>query len=279
MLSLRLPRLLSSHQVPKAFQEDGIISGYRCPKSSAFDCILSLFHLTNETLNIWTHFLPACYFMRRLLGFSQSLDFLGEAYTWPLLAYLLTCCLYLLASSLAHTFSTMSVRSLHVCFFFDYAALSLYSLGVPLLGRRLLSKRDLPVALRTHPARRAHRVPLLHAPPRASAPWALRLCRPQPPAVPRERGAGHPRAAGGGGGRHGSAACVAPDQRGLRGLLLHAVHGGSGPGRGPEPRPHRSLLARHVADGRHERPSPRGLQPQQAQGALGALDAATDSKL
>nr|XP_032809341.1 membrane progestin receptor gamma-B-like isoform X2 [Petromyzon marinus]APA19927.1 membrane progestin receptor delta isoform 2 [Petromyzon marinus]APA19928.1 membrane progestin receptor delta isoform 3 [Petromyzon marinus]APA19929.1 membrane progestin receptor delta isoform 4 [Petromyzon marinus] len=129
MLSLRLPRLLSSHQVPKAFQEDGIISGYRCPKSSAFDCILSLFHLTNETLNIWTHFLPACYFMRRLLGFSQSLDFLGEAYTWPLLAYLFTCCLYLLASSLAHTFSTMSVRSLHVCFFFDYAALSLYSLG------------------------------------------------------------------------------------------------------------------------------------------------------
>uniref|UniRef100_A0A8C8RJX1 Uncharacterized protein n=1 Tax=Pelusios castaneus TaxID=367368 RepID=A0A8C8RJX1_9SAUR len=40
------------------FWEDGIISGYRHPKSSALDCILSSFQMTNETVNIWTHFLP-----------------------------------------------------------------------------------------------------------------------------------------------------------------------------------------------------------------------------
>ncbi|KFQ07104.1 Membrane progestin receptor gamma-B, partial [Leptosomus discolor] len=48
---------------------------------------------------------------------------------WPLLAYLLTCCIYPLASSCAHTFSTMSTRARHICYFFDYAALSMYSLG------------------------------------------------------------------------------------------------------------------------------------------------------
>ncbi|NXP26270.1 MPRGB protein, partial [Scytalopus superciliaris] len=48
---------------------------------------------------------------------------------WPLLAYLLSCCIYPLASSCAHTFSTMSTRARHICYFFDYAALSMYSLG------------------------------------------------------------------------------------------------------------------------------------------------------
>lgn len=40
------------------FWEDGILSGYRRPSSSARDCVLSSFQMTNETANIWTHFLP-----------------------------------------------------------------------------------------------------------------------------------------------------------------------------------------------------------------------------
>nr|XP_009665577.1 PREDICTED: membrane progestin receptor gamma [Struthio camelus australis] len=61
MLSLKLPRLLSSKQVPEGYQEQGILSGYRHPRSSATDCLLSVFQMTNETLNIWTHFVPAWY--------------------------------------------------------------------------------------------------------------------------------------------------------------------------------------------------------------------------
>lgn len=55
--------LCGSEHLPvlQVFQEDSIISGYRHPCSSARDCILSLFQLTNETLNIWTHFLPTWY--------------------------------------------------------------------------------------------------------------------------------------------------------------------------------------------------------------------------
>ncbi|KAJ7420265.1 membrane progestin receptor gamma [Willisornis vidua] len=126
MLSLKLPRLLSAHQVPKGYQEQGILFGYRPPRSSATDCLLSVFQMTNETLNIWTHFLPAWYFAWTLLGRLQGWD---DPQAWPLLAYLLTCCIYPLASSCAHTFSTMSSRARHICYFFDYAALSMYSLG------------------------------------------------------------------------------------------------------------------------------------------------------
>ncbi|XP_039241280.1 membrane progestin receptor gamma [Pipra filicauda] len=127
MLSLKLPRLLSIHQVPKGYREQGILFGYRPPRSSATDCLLSVFQMTNETLNIWTHFLPAWYFVWTLLGRLQG----GweDPQAWPLLAYLVTCCIYPLASSCAHTFSTMSCRARHLCYFCDYAALSTYSLG------------------------------------------------------------------------------------------------------------------------------------------------------
>ncbi|KAM7424492.1 hypothetical protein PAMA_000708 [Pampus argenteus] len=130
MLSLiKLPRVFTINQVPKVFHEDSIISGYRHPCSSATDCILSLFQLTNETLNIWTHFLPTWYFLWKLVTVVLMQTAWQDSFTWPLVIFLLSCCIYPLASSCAHTFSTMSVQARHICFFFDYGALSFYSLG------------------------------------------------------------------------------------------------------------------------------------------------------
>ncbi|NXN57205.1 PAQR6 protein, partial [Rynchops niger] len=129
MLTIKLPQIFRVHQVPRIFWEDGIMSGYRHPKSSALDCVLSSFQMTNETVNIWTHFLPAWYFVWRFLVLSSSLELWRDPYHWPLLIYLLLVCLYPFASSCAHTFSSMSARARHICYFCDYGALSLYSLG------------------------------------------------------------------------------------------------------------------------------------------------------
>ncbi|NWH84501.1 MPRGB protein, partial [Aegithalos caudatus] len=41
------------------YREPGILSGYRPPRSSARECLLSIFQMNNETLNIWTHLVPA----------------------------------------------------------------------------------------------------------------------------------------------------------------------------------------------------------------------------
>ncbi|GAB1287703.1 Membrane progestin receptor delta [Apodemus speciosus] len=128
MLSLKLPQLLRVHQVPRVFWEEGIMSGYRCPTSSALDCVLSSFQMTNETVNIWTHFLPTWYFLWRLLALGSP-GFRAEPYHLPLLVFLLPACLYPFASCCAHTFSSMSPRARHICYFLDYGALSLYSLG------------------------------------------------------------------------------------------------------------------------------------------------------
>ncbi|GCC16469.1 hypothetical protein chiPu_0021870 [Chiloscyllium punctatum] len=69
------------------------------------------------------------YFLWRFLALSRSVDFYNEAYAWPLFVYMLVICLYPFISSCAHTFSTMSAHVRHVCYFLDYGALSLYSLG------------------------------------------------------------------------------------------------------------------------------------------------------
>nr|XP_056721861.1 membrane progestin receptor gamma [Euleptes europaea] len=129
MLSLKLPRLLSINQVPKVFRERDILFGYRHPWSSARDCIFSVFQMTNETVNIWTHLLPSGYFLWKLFVLLFAWDVWNDPFAWPFLTYMLTCCLYPLASSFAHTFSTMSCQARHICYFFDYGALSLYSLG------------------------------------------------------------------------------------------------------------------------------------------------------
>ncbi|NWR47121.1 MPRGB protein, partial [Regulus satrapa] len=56
---------------PQSYREPGILSGYRPPRSSASECLLSLFRMNNETLNIWTHLKPHWEHVA-IPGYSQS---------------------------------------------------------------------------------------------------------------------------------------------------------------------------------------------------------------
>ncbi|XP_026979268.1 membrane progestin receptor gamma isoform X5 [Sagmatias obliquidens] len=138
MLSLKLPRLFSIEQVPQVFHEQGILFGYRHPQSSATACLLSLFQMTNETLNIWTHLLPFWFFMWRFVSTLRVTDVLNDSYSWPLLVYMGASCVYPLASSCAHTFSSMSRNARHICYFLDYGAVNLFSLDSALQLERLV---------------------------------------------------------------------------------------------------------------------------------------------
>ncbi|NXQ13382.1 MPRGB protein, partial [Peucedramus taeniatus] len=96
----------SHHSHSQSYREPGILSGYRPPRSSACECLLSLFGMNNETLNIWTHLVPAGYFLWLLL--ARLRDPGPEAGAGPFLAYLGTCALYPLASSAAHALGELS---------------------------------------------------------------------------------------------------------------------------------------------------------------------------
>lgn len=83
----------------------------------------------NKIHSLTFDFFPVRYFLWKLVTVVLIQTAWQDSFTWPLLVFLLSCCIYPLASSCAHTFSTMSARARHICFFFDYGALSFYSLG------------------------------------------------------------------------------------------------------------------------------------------------------
>ncbi len=114
-------------QFPLHLRELFILSRYRYPRSSIRECFRALLRPTNETLNVWTHLLPFIYFAWRFIVFVQSAPTPIETpFLWPLLIFKATMCIYPLMSAFAHTFNSMSDEARHICFFIDYAALSLY---------------------------------------------------------------------------------------------------------------------------------------------------------
>uniref|UniRef100_A0A2P2I509 Membrane progestin receptor gamma-B-like n=1 Tax=Hirondellea gigas TaxID=1518452 RepID=A0A2P2I509_9CRUS len=124
--------LIKAEQLTERYRERAIIGGYRANYSCA-QVVLSLFHFTNETVNIWTHLIPTIYFAWKFAWLSSTLPLFSEAYMFPLACYTVTAILYPLASCMAHAFSCTSPMATYVCFFLDYGALALYSWGAALV--------------------------------------------------------------------------------------------------------------------------------------------------
>jgi len=96
-------------------------------------------------LNVWTHMIGSLFFIWQLVSTSNQINFLHDNYSRPLLVFLVTCILYLLMSAMAHAFSSMSSRIRHMCFFIDYAGLSVYSFGAAIAYRAY----SFPLSLRS----------------------------------------------------------------------------------------------------------------------------------
>lgn len=119
---------LGVHEVSMEFREPFIVSGYRKPYVSAWECFVSLLTRCNESVNVWSHILATI-----LFNFCYCKVFLFEhnplkdSFVYPLLAFAIAVSAMFVMSSGAHLFNSMSPRIRHICFFFDYAAISTYS--------------------------------------------------------------------------------------------------------------------------------------------------------
>ena len=122
-------KLFRADHVPSDFREPFIVTGYRSCRSSVMSCLQSAFNFTNETINFWTHFIAFLFFAGRLAYLYEEYDFANDSFSLPLFTFGISCCAYMLTSSSAHLFNCMSERWRHICFFLDYSALSIYSLG------------------------------------------------------------------------------------------------------------------------------------------------------
>lgn len=119
--------LVNFDQVPMFFREPFIISSYRKCDSSAWYCFRSLFQATNETINIWSHILAFVVFAFRFISVFSKHNPWQDSHVYPLLCFAFGICIMLVMSVGAHLFNCMSVKARHICFFFDYAAISVYT--------------------------------------------------------------------------------------------------------------------------------------------------------
>ena len=118
---------LKADEVPEQFREVFICTRYRKPYVSLSQCLRSAFQASNETVNVWSHFVPFLLFVARFCHFFYKSN--PTPYEWPLVSFAIGACGFCLMSSGAHLLNCMSPRIRHICFYFDYAAISVYSIG------------------------------------------------------------------------------------------------------------------------------------------------------
>lgn len=132
--------LRCSQDVDVLVRELGIQSGYR-PLGTPFkSCLASLTVFTNETLNVWTHALPALLTCIYSLWFAlygdrddqedQDHGARSSTFRWPCVFFLAATSLHLTVSALAHTFNSLSFCSYQICFLADYTAISITGLSI-----------------------------------------------------------------------------------------------------------------------------------------------------
>lgn len=114
---------LKQCQVPEVFRVPFIVSGYRSPGFSFWECIRSLLRSSNETINVWSHLLALALFVSVNMT-SLPTD---DQFFLPLISFAVGISVLYLTSSFAHLFNCISEKFHRICFFFDYAAIGFYT--------------------------------------------------------------------------------------------------------------------------------------------------------
>ncbi|XP_022786962.1 membrane progestin receptor delta-like [Stylophora pistillata] len=122
--------LYNFDEVAPDFQEAFVLSGYRKPYSTTWECLQSLFYINNETFNMWSHIVVCLYFVVRYsvvlfeLGGSSSPK---QDFYYPMLSSAIGSITIFALSATAHTFNSLSEKLHRVFYFFDYAGISIYT--------------------------------------------------------------------------------------------------------------------------------------------------------
>ena len=110
-------------EIPEVFQIPFIVSGYRRPDLSFWECIKGLLRSSNETFNVWSHLVALVLFISVNMT-SLTTD---DPFSLPLISFAIGISVLYFTSSSAHLFNCMSADSHRICFFFDYAAIGFYT--------------------------------------------------------------------------------------------------------------------------------------------------------
>ena len=122
--------LYNMDEVPPSLREPFIATGYRKPYLTTWESFQSLFHINNETFNVWSHVVTLLYFIVRytvvLLELRQASSPQRDFY-YPMLSSAIGTWTVYAMSSTAHLFNSKSEHMHSILYFFDYAGISIYT--------------------------------------------------------------------------------------------------------------------------------------------------------
>ena len=119
---------LAESQVDVGCREKFLLSGYRSENMSPTSCLKTMFVCNcNETLNIWTHFVPFLLFLVKFVVLFSTTHPITDPFYWPLASNAFGILGFCITSSMAHTFCALSPSARYVCFYMDYAIINVYS--------------------------------------------------------------------------------------------------------------------------------------------------------
>lgn len=123
----RHSRVLRDYQMPTAYREKFLVSGYRLRNLSASESAKSMFYTNNESVNFWSHVLSIVLMVARYCSVVWNHNPSTDHFYFPLTSFTLGCCTLYTMSCLAHMFSSMTEREFHIGYYLDYAAISVYT--------------------------------------------------------------------------------------------------------------------------------------------------------
>ncbi|XP_046544715.1 membrane progestin receptor alpha-like [Haliotis rubra] len=132
---------VEARHVPPAFREPFILTGYRRPNQPWSYYWKTLFHVHNESLNVWSHLLATLLILKHVWSFSQTFDLIEDKYGWSLVGFSLGCFFGTLFSAIAHQFHSKSVWWHYVLFMIDYGGVTLYTFGTGIGCMYICSQR------------------------------------------------------------------------------------------------------------------------------------------
>ncbi|KAF1381312.1 hypothetical protein PFLUV_G00152560 [Perca fluviatilis] len=124
-----MPGTVRDTEVPYYFRERYVCTGYRPLYQNWRYYFLSLFQRHNETINIWTHLLALLVILVRLRQLAETVDFVGDPHSWPLLILILSSLTYSAFSAAAHLLGGKSELCHYIFFFLDYVGVAQYQYG------------------------------------------------------------------------------------------------------------------------------------------------------
>lgn len=124
-----MPRTVRDTDVPCYFRERYVSTGYRPLNQNWTYYFLSLFQRHNETVNIWTHLLAFLVLVVRLRQLAETVDFVSDHHSWPLLVLVVSSLSYTGFSVAAHTLGGRSELCHYAFYFLDYVGVAQYQYG------------------------------------------------------------------------------------------------------------------------------------------------------